>query len=57
MVEQRYKELAVGLENRSYPIFIGRDLDLLLQETIRECHSQGKKVVALLDDGLSKSRS
>ena len=57
MVEQRYKKLAVGLENRTYPIFIGRGLDSLLQETIRECHSQGKRVIALLDGGLSKSRS
>lgn len=57
MVEKNYKKLVVGLGNRSYPIFIGRNLDLSIRETIQECRSQGKKVVALIDDGLSKSRS
>ena len=44
MVKKKYKKLVVGLGNRSYPIFIGRNLYLLIQETI-------------MDDGLSKSRS
>ena len=57
MVEKNYKKLVVGLGNRSYPIFIGRNLDLSIRETIQECRSQGKKVVALIDDGLSKSRT
>ena len=57
MVEKNYKKLVVGLGNRSYPIFIGRNLDLSIRETIQESRSQGKKVVALIDDGLSKSRS
>ena len=57
MVEKNYKKLVVGLGNRSYPIFIGRNLDLSIRETIQESRSQGKKVVALIDDGLSKSRT
>ena len=57
MVEQRHKRLEVGLENRSYPIYIGRNLNLLIRDIIQECHSQGKKVVALMDDGLVKSSS
>lgn len=49
-----YKTLKVGLNERTYPIYIGHDLGSMIYKTFLEHNDQGKQVVALIDEGLNK---
>ena len=44
--------LKVHLEDRSYPIRIGRGLETTIISEVDSLRKEGKKVVALIDQGL-----
>lgn len=52
-----FETLNVGLGDRSYPIYIGRNLESLIQEVASENLNQSKKVVAVIDQGLREEAS
>ena len=54
MSENVLKTLNVGLGERSYPIYIGRDLGSLINQASSKYLAQGKKVVSITDIGLIK---
>ena len=54
MSENVLKTLNVGLGERSYPIYIGRDLGSLINQASSKYLGQGKKVVSITDSGLIK---
>ncbi|MDC0547808.1 hypothetical protein OAO16_02500, partial [Opitutales bacterium] len=55
MSEEILKTLQVNLANdRSYPIYIGRRLGNLIEKVSLNYLDHGKKVVALVDEGLRR---
>ncbi len=54
MSENILKTLNVGLGERSYPIYIGRDLGSFISKVSSKYSDQSKKVVSITDSGLLK---
>ena len=54
MSAEVHKILKVGLNERTYPIYIGHDLGSMIYKSFLEHKDQGKQVVALIDEGLKK---
>ena len=57
MSAELLKTLNVGLGDRSYPIYIGRNLGSLIHQTSSQYLTQNKKVVAVVDNGLREKNS
>ena len=57
MSAELLKTLNVGLGDRSYPIYIGRNLGSLIHQTSSQYLTQNKKVVAVVDSGLREKNS
>ena len=54
MSEVVLKVLKVGLKNRSYPIYIGRELSAYINNVSLDYRRNGIDVVNLIDEGLKK---
>ena len=57
MKDQPYKKILVGLGARSYPIYIGRNLEFLINKKLQNCEIQGRKAVAMVDVGFGENAS
>jgi len=55
--DQPYKKILVGLGARSYPIYIGRNLEFLINKKLQNCEIQGRKAVAMVDVGFGENAS